>query len=135
MQSLIKINRCFFFFFVLCALFHTRENERYAGEVTCFTVWQYGFMAFYTALIFFPLIILWLLYNAQYELLRRKQYASLCIVYKKDCWFYESILMGRRIILITIFALPKTNIFLLKSIMAFLTGFTYPTFFFYFDGL
>ena len=52
--------------------------------------------------------------------LRRKKYAAFVVAYRPRCYYYEEILMARRIVLLLVYAFPKAEQVLLRGIISFL---------------
>ena len=134
-QSAIKMFNC-----------STVANESYlwyAGEHKCGLWWQYPFILLFIVVLLFPFYIVWTLWRLKrrsaiskrtgerkvfelskdkLERKRRRLYAAFTATYRTNCWWYEAVMMGRRLVLVSIYAFPKSNLYLLRSIIAFSCG-------------
>merc|ERR1711879_709247 len=94
------------------------------GDTPCFSgLWgmaQIFFAVSFGILSLFPLLtwyLLWKLRKSPKE--RREKYPALVCTYREKRWFYESIMMARRIVLLLVYAFPKTQQLLLRGIITF----------------
>ena len=119
----------------------------YAGEYECYNWWQIPFMILFVAILLFPFYIvvrLWTLKQDTMEYWNKKTglksirtielnpdkvahkrhrlYSAFSSSYTNNCWWYESIMIGRRIVLISVYAFPKSDLLLLKCMLTFICG-------------
>ncbi|ETO18478.1 hypothetical protein RFI_18787, partial [Reticulomyxa filosa] len=101
-----------------------------AGDITCYHTWQLIFVALYIGIILFPVFMFVRLFMLGRKVksreaaskLRYEKYAAFTMTYTPKRWWYESVMMGRRILLISIYSLPVNDLVLLRAIMAFCCG-------------
>merc|ERR1712190_686112 len=48
------------------------------------------------------------------------RYAAFLTSYRTRCWYYESVMMARRIVLLLVYAFPKSQQLLLRGIISFM---------------
>eukprot|EP01084_Bolivina_argentea_P173799 301072_1 len=96
----------------------------YAGENQC---WDGGknsaiqgiFLLLFLILCMFPFFMLYKLQKYRNNSrTRRKKYSAFVTSYRPRCWYYESVMMTRRIVLLLVYAFPKTQQLLLRAIIA-----------------
>eukprot|EP01083_Nonionella_stella_P235884 829000_1 len=116
-ESTIKMFNC-------AALNDGKSYLWYSGNTACYDNMNYIFMALFGVLLLFPFYILYSLWKLRGSLAvwRRIKYPSFTMSYRRKCWYYEAVMMCRRIILISVYAFPKTNQYLLRAIIAFFCG-------------
>ena len=79
----------------------------YSGENECFSgIWavvQIAFIIIFAVLSLFPLFTWYLLSGLRENSKeRRERYPALVVTYRPRCWYYESIMMTRRIVLLLV---------------------------------
>ena len=107
-----------------CASVGNKQYLWYAGSVECFTIWNYLFIAIFLILLLFPFYIVYSLWKLRGSLSqwRRIKFAAFTMSYRRKCWYYESVMMFRRIMLISVYAFPKGNQYLLRALISFFCG-------------
>ncbi|ETO23867.1 hypothetical protein RFI_13301, partial [Reticulomyxa filosa] len=100
-----------------------------AGSLKCYEPWQFVFVGIYGLVLLFPILICWRLWRLSQEYdetvvvqVRYLNYAAFTRSYSKRSWWYESVMMGRRILIISIYSAPVDNPNLIRALMAFACG-------------
>eukprot|EP01083_Nonionella_stella_P144083 449166_1 len=119
-----------------CAKVGDKRYLWYSGENECWVGVNAAIQSIavicFVALAAFPIYIVWRLrklsshYMNKHHLKQteikdlRKKHAVFVTSYKSECWYYEAVLMLRRIALLLVYAFPKSKQILLRTIMSFM---------------
>ena len=130
---------------------HIKHEKKYylwyAGEYECLQWWQYPFIILFVIILIFPFFIVIRLHGLRKDTQeyrnkktgetsvkiielpedklahkRHRLYSAFTANYCDKCWWYESIMIGRRIVLISVYAFPKSDLLLLKCMLTFICG-------------
>ena len=83
-----------------CATVDDKKYLWYAGDIECYYTSQYVFIAVFCALLLFPFYIIYALWKLRGSLSqwRRIKYAAFTMSYRSSKWYYEAVMMFRRVI-------------------------------------
>eukprot|EP01083_Nonionella_stella_P284525 968693_1 len=111
-------------------LWYSGENECWVGGVNrliqSISVFTFGLLCLFPIYIVFRLHKLSAHYKNKHHLAKeeindlRMKHAVFLASYKSDCWYYEAVLMLRRIALLLVYAFPKQRQILLRTIVSFM---------------